>query len=130
MTRWTEADLAQVIARSQKPGMSVAAVNKAHKFHAKGTNVDGLHFPSKLEARCYEEQKFRRDITHEVLWFICQVPFRLPGSVTYRLDFLCVLANGGVELIDAKGYDTDIGKLKRKQVEQLYGVDIKLWRGK
>lgn len=127
MSRWTEADLAQLVARSSRPVMSVGAVTKAHKYHAKGTDVDGIHFPTKLEARCYEEQKFRRDVLREVLWFIRQVPFHLPGNFVHRIDFLCVLASGRVELIEAKGYDVPMGAMKRKQVEELYGVKINLW---
>jgi hypothetical protein len=129
VTRWTEADLAQVVARSGRPVMSVGAVTKAHKYHAKGTDVDGIHFPTKLEARCYEEQKFRRDVTREVAFFLRQTPFHLEGGVVYRCDFFCVLAAGGIEVIDAKGYDTRESINKRKQVKARYGVEVKLWRG-
>lgn len=125
--RWSQADLDAHLAK--KSHWSAAATKRAHKYHAKGTDVDGIHFPSALEARCYEQQKFRRDVIREVLWFTRQVPFYLPGGIAYRLDFLCALANGGVDLIDAKGFDTEIGKLKRKQVESIYGVKIQLWRG-
>jgi hypothetical protein len=128
--RWSESDLAALKARQQNPLWSVGKVTQAHKFHAKGTDVDGIHFASKLEARCYEEQKLRRDVLREVLWFTRQVPFHLPGGVVHRIDFLCVLANGGVELIEAKGFDAATGRMKRKQVEAIYKVNIILWTGK
>jgi hypothetical protein len=128
MSRWTEADLVALKVRQNNPQWSAGAVKKAHKYHAKGTEVDGIHFASKLEARCYEEQKLRRDVLHEVQFFLRQTPFHLEGGVVYRCDFFCVLSAGGVEAIDAKGYDTKEGRNKRKQVKARYGIEILLWR--
>jgi hypothetical protein len=62
-------------------------------------------------------------------WWLPQVPIRLPGGVTYRADFLVNhWADGGddLEFVDVKGRDTAMSKLKRKQVADLYGIEIKV----
>lgn len=61
----------------------------------------------------------------EVLFFLCQVPFSLPG-MKYIADFQVFLADGTVEFIDVKGRDTPMSKAKRKAVEELYPVTIKI----
>jgi hypothetical protein len=126
VTRWTEADVAALRARQQNPNWSVGQTTKAHKYHAQGQTVDGIHFASKLEARCYELQKLRV-AAKELKFFLRQTPFHLPGGVTYRCDFFCVFTHGGIEVIDAKGVDTQEGRNKRKQVKELYGVEVILW---
>lgn len=126
MTRWTEADLAAAKARQQNPNWSVGKTTKVHKYRAQGRDVDGIHFASKLESRCYEAQKLRQQ-AGELRYFLRQVPFRLPGGVTYWADFFCLLTGGGEEVIDAKGVDTPTSRLKRKQVKEIYGVEVILW---
>lgn len=100
-----------------------------HKYNAKEVWIDGCRFASKLEARCYEWLKLRQK-AGDVLWFVRQAPFDLGGGVKHRVDFLAVLATGGVELIEAKGRDIPEGKARRKIVEAKYGVKIQLWSGK
>lgn len=99
---------------------------KPAKFGNVRVVVDGMRFPSKLEAKCYEYHKLRVK-WGEVSWFIRQVPFHLTGGVIYRADFLAVLTQGGVEVTDSKGYDTQSSRNKRRQVKELYGVDVRLW---
>lgn len=99
---------------------------KAAKYRNDAHWADGERFDSLLEWRCYEGLKLRR-AAGEVAWFIRQVPFRLEGGVIYRADFLVVLASGGVEVIDAKGYDTQASRNKRRQVKARYGVEVILW---
>jgi len=100
-----------------------------HKYNAKATWIDNIQFPSKLEARCYVELKLRQ-AAGEVLWFVRQVGFDIGGGVKHRVDFLAVLASGGVEIIEAKGRDIAEGKARRKQVEARYGFKIRIWTGK
>jgi len=90
-----------------------------HKYHAVQTESDGIKFPSKLEARYYEQLKIRKRIG-EVVVFLMQVPFRLPGGVFYRVDFVEFHADGSVHFIDTKGKDTQDSINKRKQVEAEY----------
>jgi hypothetical protein len=96
-----------------------------HKFGAIRTEVDNIKFASKLEASYYHQLKLRQ-AAGEVLFFLMQVPFRLPGGVKYVVDFCVFLSSGDVEFIDTKGMDTPTSILKRKQVEALYPVEIKI----
>lgn len=96
-----------------------------HKFHAKPTEVDEKRFDSKLEARYYHTLKLRQQVG-EVLFFLRQVSFDLPGGVRYVCDFQVFLADGTVEFIDTKGRDTQMSINKRKQVEELFPVEIKI----
>ena len=56
--------------------------------------------------------------------FLMQVPFHLPGGVKYLLDFQIFWANKEISFVDVKGVRTDVYKLKKKQVEQLYPIVI------
>jgi hypothetical protein len=98
-----------------------------HKFHAKPVELDGIKFPSKLEARRYGELKVLQ-AAGEVLFFLRQVAFHLPGGVRYVCDFEIFWADGRVTFEDAKGMATDTYKLKRRQVEALYPVTIEEYR--
>lgn len=64
----------------------------------------------------------------EVLFFLMQTPFHLPGDVQYRVDFVVFLANGEVEFIDCKGMDTPVSNIKIKMVQDLYPLEIKIVR--
>ena len=55
-----------------------------------------------------------------------QVPFYLPGPVKYLLDFMEFWADGTIKFIDVKGRDTQVSKIKRKMVEEIYDITIDL----
>lgn len=97
-----------------------------HKFGAVQTVRDGMKFPSKREARCYDEQvlKVRAGVA---VFFLRQVPFHLPGNVKFVLDFMVFNADGTVDCIDAKGAKTKQYIDKKKMVEALYPVKIREW---
>jgi hypothetical protein len=94
-----------------------------HKFRAKTTERDGLRFDSKKEARYYDELKLRQR-AGEVLFFLRQVPFHLPGPVRYVVDFCVFHTDGTCQFIDVKGYRTQEYKTKKKLVEAHYPVEI------
>jgi len=94
-----------------------------HKFHATQSINDGIKFSSKLEARWYSVIKDMKD-SGEVLFFLRQVPFHLPGGVTYRADFLLFYAEGKVEVVECKGFDTPEWIIKKKLVESIYPIKI------
>lgn len=96
-----------------------------HKFGAVKCERDGKKFPSKLEARYYDQLKLRQKLG-EVLFFLRQVAFDLAGGVRYVCDFQVFLADGTVEFIDTKGRDTPMSIAKRKMVEDLYPLQIKI----
>lgn len=96
-----------------------------HKYGAKPTKIDEKRFDSKLEARYYCQLKIRQ-AAGEVIFFLMQVPFCLAGGVRYVCDFQVFLSDGTVEFVDTKGRDTPMSILKRKQVEDLYPIEIKV----
>jgi len=96
-----------------------------HKYRSVPVEYDGIRFDSKKEGRYYNELKLRQ-ASGEVIFFLRQVPFHLPGSVTYRVDFQEFHADGTVHFIDVKGMETKDFIMKKKQVEALYPVTIEV----
>lgn len=96
-----------------------------HKFRAVPTELDGIKFASKAEARYYAQLKLRQ-AAGEVVFFLRQTPFHLPGGVKYVCDFLVFEADGSCHVIDVKGMETATFKAKRKQVEALFPVRIEV----
>lgn len=96
-----------------------------HKFGAKQAIHDGIKFPSMLEGRYYEHLKLLIR-ANEVLFFLRQIPFYLPGGVTYRVDFQVFYTDGSVSFIDVKGLETQAFIDKKKMVESLYPVEIEV----
>lgn len=96
-----------------------------NKYHAVPVEIDGMRFDSKLEARYYAVLKTLVR-SGQVDYFLRQVPFHLPGKVTYRCDFQVFWKEEVVTYVDVKGRDTPMSRLKRKQVEDLYPVKIEL----
>jgi len=94
-----------------------------HKFKAKPTETDGIKFSSKKEAKRYNNLKMLKNIG-EVLFFLRQVPFHLPGGVKYVCDFLIFWTNGQVTIEDVKGFKTESYKAKKKMVEAIYPITI------
>ncbi len=96
-----------------------------HKFKANPTSVDNIRFDSKLESRYYAQLKIRVK-SGDVLFFLRQVPFHLPGNVRYVCDFQEFHSDGSVHFVDVKGVETKEFILKKKQVEDLYPVTIEV----
>jgi len=90
-----------------------------HKFRAVACDVDGIRFDSKREAAYYRKLKLRV-AAGEVVTFLRQVPFHLPGGVRYVCDFMVFTAAGEVLFVDTKGVQTESFKAKKRMVEELY----------
>ncbi len=94
-----------------------------HKFNATRTEYDGIRFDSKLEARYYEYlQTF--EVEGELLFFLRQAPFHLLGGTRLVIDFVEFWADGTVRFTDVKGVETDSFKIKRREVEAKFGIEI------
>jgi hypothetical protein len=102
-----------------------ANVPKENKFHAVMTEAAGIKFASKKEARYYLELVCRQK-AGEIKFFLMQVPFRLPGKTIHRVDFMIVRPDMTIEFIEVKGKDLQLGRIKRRQVEEIFGVEIKV----
>jgi hypothetical protein len=96
-----------------------------HKYRAIQTVNDGIKFPSKREANYYQELKLRQK-AGEIVFFLRQVPFHLPGNITYRVDFQEFHSDGTIHFIDVKGKKTKEFIMKKKMVENLYPVEIEV----
>lgn len=100
-----------------------------NKYHARAVWLDGIWFPSQKEAHRYLELKLL-ERAGEIQDLRLQVPFvLLPKSkygrpVKYIADFVYT-ENGRQVVEDAKGYRTDLYKLKRRLMEELLGIEIK-----
>lgn len=94
-----------------------------HKFKAIPQWVDGIHFASKKESKRYASLK-QYQSAGEVLFFLRQVPFHLPGGVKYVCDFQVFWRDGTVTFEDVKGMKTGMYIAKKKIVESLYPVSI------
>ncbi len=94
-----------------------------HKYNAKRAERDGIKFDSTKEARYYDELQLRVK-AGEVLFFLRQVPFHLPGGVKLIIDFVEFWSNGTVHIVDVKGAKTEQYQAKKRMVEALYPVEI------
>lgn len=99
-----------------------------NKYKAKPTVVDGVRFHSKAEAEHYvnfrEMQKAGLISDLEL-----QPPFPIEVNgfkvCTYFADFQ-YLRDGERHVVDVKGQDTAISRLKRKLVKAVYGIDVEI----
>jgi len=94
-----------------------------HKFKAKAVTQDGHRFPSTLEWKYFNHLE-ALILLKEVVFFLRQVPFHLPGGVKYVVDYQVFYSNGEIKFVDVKGCETSEFILKKKMVEDLYPVKI------
>lgn len=96
-----------------------------HKFGAVPTKRDDRTYASKAEARYADALETRKRLG-DVLFWLEQVPLRLPGGVKYVVDFVEFHADGTCHFVDVKGMVTPMFTLKKKQVEALYPIEIEV----
>ena len=101
---------------------------RGHKFGAVATEVDGIRFASKAEARRYQVLKLRekageiRDLKLQTRWRL-EVNGVLIGHYVSDFDYLALgCPRRTVE--DVKGVKTPLYKFKRRIFEALYGLVI------
>ena len=73
-----------------------------HKFSAVATKIGQQRFDSKKEARRYMDLQHLR-LSREVVFFIRQTRFDLPGGLIWRADFVVFWKDGSVTVEDVKG---------------------------
>ncbi len=96
-----------------------------HKYSAKRVELDGIKFASKKEAKYYKDLLLRQ-ANGEIIFFLRQTFFHLPGGVKYVCDFMEFHKDGTVHFVDTKGFDTPTGKTKRRLTESIYPIKIEL----
>ncbi len=106
---------------------------RASKFHATRTEVDGIAFQSKREARRWQQLRILeaakqiRNLRRQVPYPIVVVNLETGEIVTvsrYFADFVYEDLTGAEVIEDAKGFKTETYKLKKRLVEAQYGVRI------
>jgi len=90
-----------------------------HKFKAIPTTIDDNWFGSKKEAKRFCELRILQE-SGEVLFFLRQTPFHLPGKIKYLCDFMVFWSDGSITFEDVKGMRTRSYIDKKKQVEEIY----------
>lgn len=96
---------------------------KKSKYLNIRTEIDGIKFASKAEAKRYQELKLMLN-ANNIKSFIMQTPWLLPGGVKYISDFLVFHNDGTIVVEDVKGVKTDVYKLKKRLFEASYPFKI------
>lgn len=78
-----------------------------------------------MEAAYYEYLKTLQE-GGVISFFLMQVPIHLPAGVKYCCDYMVFYPDGRFEVIDVKGVETNLFKMKKKQVEFLYPFKVKV----
>lgn len=95
-----------------------------HKYGAKRTPYKGKKYDSKLEAR-YAQKLDILKMSGELLFYLEQVPFKLPGNIKYRVDF-AEFWQEEVIFTDVKGMMTPMSRDKIKMTEDIYKITINI----
>ena len=109
------------------------------KYGAQPTEVDGIRFHSRAEARRYQELLLLQKAGEIVSEIERQPPFPLYMEdcyhadvnhyvCTYLADFHYTRKDGELVWEDLKGFDTPMSKLKRRMVSASYGIEIQIVR--
>lgn len=105
------------------------------KYGSRKVEVDGILFDSRKEARRYAELRLM-ERAGEISMLERQVPFQLipaqrdgngkviERAVSYIADFVYINRNGKRIVEDVKGFRTEVYKIKKKLMLQIYGVRI------
>lgn len=132
MTRWKESELpahirAQIVGSPKQPISPKGPA--AHKYGAKEVWVDNIRFGSQLEAEHYRQLKLLKQ-AGEIRTFLRQIPLMLPGGIKHVVDWMVIRDGKPALFCESKGADLPMGRLKRKQVKDVHGIDIILWKTK
>ena len=106
------------------------------KYGNKKVVVDGITFDSKREANRYSELKLL-ERGKQISDLRLQVPFELipkqmdfngkilEGKISYVADFVYTDKDGNYVVEDAKGYRTDVYRIKKKLMLYFHNIIIK-----
>lgn len=99
---------------------------KRAKYGNRKTEYAGRVFDSAHEAEVYRGMELRVR-AGELAGVICQTAFALPGGVKYIADFVVLKKDGTYDVVDAKSEATardKVYRIKKKQMKEIYGIDI------
>lgn len=129
-------NLTETMSAQEYQQMLSKGKNKKQKFNAKETDVDGIRFDSAIEARYYVQLKWLQR-AGEIKKFERQPRFVLQeagttsygvkySKIEYVADFKVIGKDGTVEIIDVKGVETAVFRLKKKLFMARYPWPISL----
>ena len=109
---------------------------KKNKYSNIKTTIDGIKFDSKREAEYYCELKMLKK-AKEIKDFSLQPKYELQAkfkkngtshrAINYVADFVILRNDGILEVVDIKGMETDVFKIKRKLFEFAYpNLELKI----
>jgi hypothetical protein len=117
---WTEEQYAEFLKRTGQ-----AQPEKKQKYNNKKVIVDGIGFDSTLEADKYNELKL--SLKMGVIAGFCRQPefILLEGlghtkPEIYKADFIVFNLDGTYEIIDTKGFQTEVFRIKAKQFKHKF----------
>lgn len=92
-----------------------------NKYNSKKTVVDGKHFPSMLEADTYRYLKNLQDIGEIKSIELQQAVYLTDARISYKTDFKVVDKNEYVYWVEAKGFETEVYRIKKRLWAAGYG---------
>lgn len=101
------------------------AAKKRNKYNARKTWIDGICFDSQIEGDYYSQLKLLLR-AGQIDGFCRQARFVITdgkngGSGTeYVADFIVFYPDGSYRIVDVKGKETDVFKLKKKSFKEKY----------
>lgn len=128
--RWTEEEYQDYLAKKNKNVKNIPSKpKKRSKYNNQKTIVDGIEFDSKKEAEYYCQLKLLKK-AGEIKEIGLQPRYELqPGfekngvkyrPITYVADFVITNNDGTTEVVDIKGVETQVFKIKQKLFEYMY----------
>ena len=125
--RWTKEQYQEYLAK--KKGIPLDKPNRRSKYGNQKTVVDGIEFDSKKEAEYYCQLKLLKK-AGEIKDIGLQPRFELQPAfekngvkyrpITYIADFVITNNDGTTEIVDVKGVETQVFKIKQKLFEYMY----------
>lgn len=125
--RWSEEQYREWLEKKKgiKPGKQI----RRNKYNNQKTVVDGITFDSKKEAKYYSMLKILKQ-AGEIKDFGLQPRYELQPAfkkngvkyrpITYIADFVITNNDGTTEIVDVKGVETQVFKIKQKLFEYMY----------
>lgn len=118
-----------MIALTKKQAKQLGLQGKAEKYHREKAALDGIVFDSRKERNYYARLLLLKK-AGEVVSIDLQPKFELqPGferngkkerPITYKADFKVSYSDGHIEIVDTKGFKTDVYGIKRKMLLYRY----------
>lgn len=99
---------------------------RGNKYHAESSVYGGVYYQSKKEA-AYAQELDLRVRARDIKSWVRQIPIelRVNGMLIckYITDFMITHNNGDQELVEIKGFRTDVFNIKWKLLEAIWSVE-------